>query len=267
MEILEHEKVHVNQNHTIDVLLCEVLCIVFWWNPFAWMIRKEIKTNLEYLADRGVLEEGFNPRNYQYTLLQITTQQKNIPIINYFNVSELKKRIAMMNKKKTSIIVSVKYFLVLPLVLGLLLTNCSMDNQSEKEQEQDNPVEAVTDIIVHDKEDVEVVTSQEAKKPFTAVEKMPSYPGGEKAMLGFIQSNLKYPETAQEAEIQGRVVIRFNVSRDGEIKDIEVLRGLDPACDDEAVRVMKKMPRWIPGEHHGEKVDVYFTIPIVFKLQ
>lgn len=112
-----------------------------------------------------------------------------------------------------------------------------------------------------------IVEEKVVEKPFYTVEQMPSFPGGEAEMQRFIQSNLKYPVVAQESGIQGRVTIRFVVTKDGTISDVQVMRGIDPSCDKEAVNVVKKMPKWIPGKQNGRAVPVYFTLPVVFRLQ
>ena len=101
---------------------------------------------------------------------------------------------------------------------------------------------------------------------FTVVEQMPQFPGGEAAMRKFISENLRYPKYAVDNGIQGRVVVRFIVQKDGSIRNIEVLRSLDKSLDQEAVRVIQLMPKWIPGKQNGKPVDVYFILPIVFKL-
>ena len=105
------------------------------------------------------------------------------------------------------------------------------------------------------------------ERPYTVIEKMPQFPEGEKALLDFIGRNLKYPIVACENRIQGKVIVRFVVSKTGKITNIEVLRSLDPDLDKEAVRVIKMLPDWIPGEQNREKVSVYYTLPITFKLQ
>ncbi|WP_108823400.1 energy transducer TonB [Dysgonomonas sp. Marseille-P4361] len=105
------------------------------------------------------------------------------------------------------------------------------------------------------------------EKPFTIVEQMPAFPGGEEAMHKFISDNLKYPVVAQESGISGRVTLRFVVTKTGEISEVTVVRGIDPSCDREALRVVKSMPKWVPGKQNGENVPVYFTLPIVFRLK
>ncbi|MCP9611567.1 energy transducer TonB [Coprobacter tertius] len=110
------------------------------------------------------------------------------------------------------------------------------------------------------------VKKEEVQKPYTAVEQMPQFPGGEAELMAYIQKNLKYPVIAAENGIQGRVVVRFVVAKSGEIQDVTVIRGIDASCDKEAVRVIKSMPRWIPGKQNGNTVPVYFTVPVLFKL-
>jgi TonB family protein len=104
-------------------------------------------------------------------------------------------------------------------------------------------------------------------KPVYGVEHMPQYPGGDEELLKFIHDNLRYPKVAAEVGIEGRVTIRFVISRTGEVTDVTVIRGLDPSCDREAVRVVKMMPTWTPGSQNGKNVAVYYTLPIVYKLQ
>lgn len=108
---------------------------------------------------------------------------------------------------------------------------------------------------------------EEQKKPFEHVEQMPEYPGGTSELMRFLANNIKYPAIAAENSIEGRVVIRFVVGKDGKVSDINVLRSLDPSCDKEAIRVIKAMPNWIPGMQNGRKVAVYYTLPVLFKLQ
>ena len=105
------------------------------------------------------------------------------------------------------------------------------------------------------------------EKPYTAVEQMPQFPGGEAELLKYIFDKLRYPTISQENGVQGKVYIRFVVSKTGEVKDAQVMRSLDPYCDKEALRVIRTLPRWIPGKQNGVNVPVYYVVPITFKLQ
>ena len=102
---------------------------------------------------------------------------------------------------------------------------------------------------------------------FVVVENQPEFPGGNTAMMKFLSDNIKYPVIAQENSIQGRVICNFVVERDGSITDVQVVRGVDPTLDREAVRVIQQMPRWKPGKQRGQAVRVRFTLPVVFRLQ
>ena len=113
----------------------------------------------------------------------------------------------------------------------------------------------------------EVQEVKEESVVFEVVEQMPSFPGGEKALMEFLSKNTKYPSVAEENGIQGRVVCTFVVETNGSITDVKVVRAVDPALDREAVRVIKSMPKWIPGKQNGKAVRVKYTVPVNFKLQ
>jgi TonB family protein len=295
-EIIAHEQVHARQCHSADNLLAELLCAFFWWNPFAWLIKREIKINLEYLADQGVLDLGYNCKEYQYILLQVSNKNTGISLINNFNVSQLKKRIIMMNRKKSSALASLKYLLIVPIGITLLLGNAVQASpyliEVAKNELFDEPQDRVdefpsfpeginktnkftrdsgiVDVGYGNKNvviELKIAESTDEKKPFITVEQMPDFPGGEAEMQKFIRENLKYPVTAQMAGIQGRVTLRFIVENDGTITNITVIQGIDSSCDAEAVRTVKNMPKWIPGKQNGKNVPVYFIIPILFQLK
>lgn len=108
---------------------------------------------------------------------------------------------------------------------------------------------------------------EEEEEIFVVVENQPEFPGGQAAMMKFLSDNIKYPVIAQENGIQGRVICNFVVERDGSITDVQVVRGVDPSLDKEAVRVIQSMPKWKPGMQRGKPVRVRFTLPVVFRLQ
>lgn len=119
-QIIRHEQVHVTQKHTWDIILGELLCILNWYNPFAWLLRHAMRQNLEFIADNEVVSMGSNKRDYQYLLLKVT----GVPVrgmVNQFNFSSLKKRIKMMNKIKSTKLHWVKFMFALPLLAFLLL--------------------------------------------------------------------------------------------------------------------------------------------------
>lgn len=104
-------------------------------------------------------------------------------------------------------------------------------------------------------------------KVFDVVEQMPSFPGGMGAMMQYLSSNIKYPKEAEKKGIQGRVLLSFIVQTDGSITDVRISKSVDPSLDKEAIRVVKSMPKWIPGRQNGEPVRVKYTFPVTFRLQ
>ena len=112
-----------------------------------------------------------------------------------------------------------------------------------------------------------VIEPEEPDEPYIFVEQMPEFNGGEKALMKFLKKNTRYPESAKNANIQGSVIISVVIEKDGSIGDIKIIRGLCESCDEEAIRVIKSMPTWIPGRHHGVNVAVIYTIPIRFRAK
>ena len=123
--------------------------------------------------------------------------------------------------------------------------------------------------VVREHKDEIVVEEKkpEPEKVFTAVEQMPQFPGGEGELMKYISSHIKYPPMAMENGVQGRVVVQFVVTKDGSVGQVKVMRGKDPDLDKEAVRVVKSLPKFIPGKMNGQAVNVWYTLPISFKLQ
>ena len=138
----------------------------------------------------------------------------------------------------------------------------------DEEGVKDRTVEAVrSDIAVAAPPPAPAPKPEVSNKVFDVVEEMPSFPGGQAALMSFLSSNIKYPVVAQENGVQGRVIVGFVVERDGSITDVKVMRSVDPSLDREAQRVVKAMPRWKPGKQNGSAVRVKYTVPVVFRLQ
>ena len=262
-EILTHEMAHVKQHHSVDVLLAEMVSICCWMNPFAWLLKREVRLNLEFLADRKVMEAGFATKSYQYHLLGLAYNHK-YGLSNNFNFSHLKQRIIMMNKKKSNAAGHIKYALfVLPTFALLVAGNISCSQDAS--QTEDAKEEVVAPVSPEAKEVPADSTAKE--EVFMVAEQMPEFPGGMKEMLKFLQENVKYPENAMKNNVQGRVIVQFVVEKDGTPTEFKVLRSVDPDLDEEALRVMKAMPKWKPGMQKGQVVRVKFTVPVSFKLQ
>ena len=262
-EILTHEMAHVKQHHSVDVLLAEMVSICCWMNPFAWLLKREVRLNLEFLADRKVMEAGFATKSYQYHLLGLAYNHK-YGLSNNFNFSHLKQRIIMMNKKKSNGAGHIKYALfVLPAFALLVAGNISCSQDAS--QTEDAKEEVVAPVSPEAKEAPADSTAKD--EVFMVAEQMPEFPGGMKELLKFLQDNLKYPENAMKNNVQGRVIVQFVVEKDGTLTEFKVARSVDPDLDAEALRVLQTMPKWKPGMQRGKIVRVKFTVPVSFKLQ
>ncbi|HET9571432.1 MAG TPA: M56 family metallopeptidase [Bacteroidales bacterium] len=299
-EILQHERTHVKQLHTLDVLFAEILCTIFWINPFVWLLKYDLRENLEFLADKDVVHAGFDPKSYQYHLLRLSYQQSPIRMGNNFNVSQLQNRIKMMNKKRSSQVACSKYFLTLPLFVTLLMVSYACKSKTEKDSKMNATIESASnDSTISTETDTVPPALLKSSKKFSApnqktppppplkktlkftppviskgtdsvyqtAEQMPQFQGGDIGLVNYLSKNLHYPLASAEAGIEGRVILRFIVTKSGEVKHVTVVRGLNKECDEESIRVVKSMPAWKPGTSKGVAVDVYFTLPIVFKLQ
>lgn len=128
------------------------------------------------------------------------------------------------------------------------------------EVEQNEVIDEYVPVEVEEEEVVE-------QEIFQIVEEMPSYPGGDQKLMEYIAKNIKYPQIARESGIQGRVFVGFVVEPDGHVSNVKLLRGIGGGCDEEAMRVIKSMPKWKPGKQRGKAVRVSYQIPVMFKLQ
>ncbi|MDR2144882.1 MAG: TonB family protein [Tannerella sp.] len=142
--------------------------------------------------------------------------------------------------------------------------------QASKVQISTQTVENGDDVLGVDIAELQrqqVVADESAREPLTVVEQNPEFPGGYAAMMKWLGENLNYPVVAQESNIKGRVTLKFVVNTDGSVDRVQVLKGVDPSLDREAVRAVQAMPKWIPGKQNGKTVNVWFTLPVDFRLQ
>lgn len=276
--ILEHERVHINQLHSLDMILVEIATAVQWFNPIIWLTRREMKTIHEYLADDAVLQNGISRSSYQQMILDETMGVRVNGLTNNFNVSLLKKRIVMITKQKSNHWAKGKLLFALPALLLVLLvfsarSISSTINPNAASDPSFNPIHLITAVdpltLVKpvQKPEIGTVPGDTAKeKPFTRVEKMPEYQGGQDALVKFLVANIQYPAVAKQKKIQGKVYVSFIVKADGSVTDVKIKRGIGNGCDEEALRVVKLMPKWVAGKEKGNPVDVQIVLPIQFKL-
>lgn len=320
-EIMTHELAHCRQLHSIDVIFTELFAIVFWANPFVWLLKREVRLNLEYLADNNVLAGGTDSKKYQYHLLGLAYRKNVATISNNFNVLPLKKRIKMMNKKRTKRMAKVKYALYIPLAAALLVVSnietvardianvakaMPMAKESVKQEKmvdlsfgnkatvtvesrknvqstesierKDNKMEVQADnrnsemsaqkveetTEVANEESAEKGPKKSPKKVYDHIEDMPTFNGN---LNQWLLLNMKYPVEAMNKKEQGKVIVQFIVSENGEVSEPKIIRSVSPALDKEACRVVLAMPKWNPGKLKGKPVAVRYMLPISFRLQ
>ncbi len=333
-KMIVHEMEHVRQGHSVDVLILEILSIFQWYNPFFWLLRRALKENHEFLADKAVIKSSGEVKDYKKLLLEQLVGEQFV-IANNFNYSLIKKRMKMMTKIKSSkiatakllsgVLIAVALIVVFacekkdnviddkalsdeiqlkssntgePLILidGEIASKDAMEKLNPGSihsisvfKEQDSEIikeygefaqNGVIDISLksavskdeNDVEEVVVVGYGEEAQVYTGdvynlVEEMPEYPGGELELRKYIARLVKYPVSAAENGIQGKVFVSFVVEKDGSVGRTRVARGVDPYLDVEALRVVKSMPAWKPGKHKGKAVAVSYTVPINFLLE
>lgn len=294
-EVMVHECTHVSGLHSLDTLFSELFSIACWFNPFAWLMKQEVRMNLEYLADESVLSDGNARKSYQYHLLGLAYRQPkdSTKIANNFNLLPLKKRIKMMNKRRTSEIGKAKYLLFAPLAGALLMVSNiesvareiggQVPEVAEVQQKADQALNA--DVAVanpmakaEEAKAAELAKAEAKASDVTApadttknvvydvTETMPQFPGGQGVMMKYLAANIKYPASAVKAKKQGRVIIAFVIQKDGSVTNARIVKSVDPELDAEALRIVKAMPNWTPGTQDGKPVDVNYTIPVVFSL-
>ena len=270
--ILLHELGHITHRHTFDLLLTELCLIVQWFNPAIWLMREELQDIHEFEADEAVLNAGVNAREYQLLLIKKAAGSRLQSITNSLHHSSIKKRITMMQKKKSNPWAQTKYLLAVPVAaLSMVLLATPAATALSKEiagckvsnlfpDDQTNQEKKVSGLVM------ETVSSNDDDEVKTVCEVEPQYPGGGQELMKFIAENIRYPKECVDNKIEGRVILSFIVEKDGSVSNIEEMRSPNPLLADEAKRVLTLMPKWTPGMQDGEAVRVRFIIPVTFLL-
>ena len=270
--ILAHERGHICLHHSWDLLLVDTLTALQWFNPAMWMLRSDLRAIHEYEADAAVLSQGINARQYQYLLITKAAGIGGYSLANGISHSTLKNRINMMLHTKSDRSHLLKLLTLLPIVGIALAVNAEkvVDLRYDEPQKQ-NTKKSVKGVAEKKAETFETNTAVGTFEPvqgdvFDVVEEMPQYPGGPQALFKFLGENVHYPEEAEKAGIQGRVIATFIVEKDGSISQPTVVKSVDPLLDAEAIRVISAMPNWKPGKQNGKVVRVKYTVPLSFNL-
>jgi TonB family protein len=237
--IIAHEMEHIRQWHSLDVLLAEILCCLFWFNPILWIFRRLIVQNHEYLADYHTKNFYQDLYHYKQHLFESLTGIQ-LPLVSTFTQKTLKNRLQMIHlsqNKPTGRLRPVLISLISLLMLGgsVLLFQ--------------KPLKAG------------ISTPQDTETSISA-----QYPGGHDALISFIKSNIRYPESARTKGLSGIVYLQFFVEADGSLGEVKVIKGFDNECDAEALRVLKLCKKWIPVMKEGKGVKSSNTLPVKFAL-
>ena len=303
-QVLAHELAHVKLRHTWDVLYYEILSAILWANPVIWLLKQELRDVHEYQADARVAHT-YQLHTYSSLLSKEALLNMGLPIGSYFQKPQVLKRLQMLQQSGNKP-GWVRQLLTLPLVAGLAFAFSAQQVEAHstllheltqsvnpvpakspekasptfvpttKEPATEKPVNAQTLVpkstntppLPTASKETAVAESPEAEKPYTYVERMPGFKGGEQEMVKYLAKNIRYPKAAQEAGVEGLVVISFVVDKYGALSDFQVLKSLDESTDAEALRVVESMNgSWYPGTQNGNPVPVRYTMPVRFAIK
>lgn len=269
-EIIDHEKIHLIQYHSIDLLIMEILTIVFWLNPFIWLYKISIRTVHEYLADEGVILKGYDKINYQKLLITQSVGNPIFDITNYFNYSRLKNRFKMITKEKSKKVFTMKYLGVIPLMfLSFMFFSLNFNNVA----------------IAQDKEGVSIKELDNSTEFTVETEKARKY----------IAKTVRYPKEAAKQNSQGRIFVKCIIDKSGNVTEVGIgnkklpgtWNGLDEvvivtlasdqnsdkkpgslkSLEKEAIRVVSSLPDFSPAILNKKKVQCNLIFVINFMFQ
>ena len=305
-EIILHEKGHIHNLHSFDILLLTLVEMLQWWNPLVYMLGMSLRDVHEYEADDYVLHQGVSLRDYQNLLIRKAVGASSYTFANNFNHSLTKKRITMMCKKKSNPWMRSKALYAVPMVAIALsaFATPAFVNPIEKDMESGGTSSLTEGKVTNnfpigqtDQQKKKGTAKMKGDKVLDTCDKLPEFEGGQEQLMKLLQANVRYPETAQSMGVQGRIVVEFIVEKDGSVSDVKVckkditpslesatvityadeedkpkpteeeLRKATKALEEETIRVARLTSgKWTPGEQDGQKVRVKFSLPLTFRL-
>ena len=296
-EILLHEKAHILNRHSIDILFLTLVEAVQWWNPIAYLLGRSLRDVHEYEADDYVLHQGISLQNYQALLVKKSLANTSYAFANNFNHSLIKKRIYMMNHPKSNPWLRSKVLYILPATLVVLTAfatpklnekvgeivervdhgDGSDDLNPQPEQQPESiPTSDVTDMqsaepkeeLAVEEEATDTLSSEHYvnnvyRDEYLNLSQSPEFPGGMPALQAFVQQHVA--EALQnDASVAGkRAYVQFRIKQDGTIDDIGLVRG-DKEAYHEAIKIVEQMPQWIPARRFGNPADAHFVLAFDF---
>ena len=286
-EILIHERCHVEQKHSIDVVLAELFTIVCWFNPFAWLLKREIRLNLEYLADLYVVQVGCDQKSYQYHLLGMTYHKNVSTILNNFNDLLLKKRIKMMNRRRSRLIVKAKYTLLIPVTATLLVVkniesvahslvsnkivsnevivsvNTKANNVLQKKPIFTSKISKESNI----KKLKEQVYEMSHNRINTIIEKKAINNTAPSNVIKDSYVDIKDPELLEKNSTNVRIYnISFAVDTKGSVSSLSVTHTKDTLYNQKDLQGIERMSKDKPDNTQNKTIKAIYNLPISFKL-
>lgn len=285
-EILIHELSHIRHGHSLDLILMDLLIVFQWFNPAVWLMKQSVQQVHEFQADDSVLRAGVNAKQYQLLLIKKAVGIRRYSMVNSFNHSKLKKRITMMWKKKSSKWAFAKCIYALPLAFVAVSAFAAPEISGRLTE-----ISSVKDIQISLQQNIKPVTppvpvpvpppavpvaesiaqsGQDSLVSLAVVETKPLFANGkdENEFSRWVFEHIKYPAEAKTKRIQGRVVASFVLNHEGNVTEVQILRGVHPLLDAEAIRVLESSPKWErPGTVKGKKVNVKYNFPLNFSLK
>lgn len=243
-ELLIHEKAHLEQRHTLDILFVAVLQTVFWFNPFLSLFRKAIKLNHEFLADEAVNKQFGEVRSYQNLLLEFASNQQTVALASTINYLITKKRLLMMTKEKSPIAMILKVSSVAAVSVVLLIAFNS---------------QAIAQTSFNGKTSIDNRINEKTNV------KQPQFPGGIEKFYMFVGQNFRMPEEFSKHKMEGKLFVEFMVEKDGSLSEFKIVKDLGYGVSDEVIRVLKLSPKWIPATENGQAVRVMYSLPITLQ--
>ena len=271
--ILTHEKAHIRFNHSVELLLVDMMSVLQWFNPVIWMLRVDLQEIHEYEADNAVLLSGANRNEYQTIIMRRAVGKKGYSVASSFNHSILRSRITMMHQSKSPVIRKLRVLYLLPLVcLGISLQARTVYVQSGREGVFiEEKSEAILQEIVVVRYDERSASHEEIRhganlEPVLATDALDvdTMPYCTEYFAFWLNERLLYPK---ECMYEGTVWVRFTVGTDGQVSDIKVIHSICEELDDIVVKLISKSPTWVPAKKEGNPVAVQLIQPIEFHIR
>ena len=296
-EILLHEKAHILNLHSMDILFLTLVEAVQWWNPIAYLLGHSLRDVHEYEADDYVLHQGVSLQNYQALLVKKSLANTSYAFANNFNHSLIKKRIYMMNHPKSNPWLRSKVLYILPVMLVVLTafatpklnekveeivervekaTEMPQPSPQHDQQPESLPTSDVADMQSADSEEEPVVKQETTdslssedyvndvyRNEYINLSQSPEYPGGMSALEAFVQQHVAEALQNDGSVAGKRAYVQFRIKQDGTIDDIGLVRG-DKEAYHEAIKIVEQMPQWIPARRYGELADAHFVLAFDF---